>query len=406
MNRIGPFSRQAVLFTLLTGHAVAERDPAAPSLSGRWDAVVVANDVEVPFPFEIEVSEGSVRGSFFNGERRTTSTAGRFDGTALTLAFDQYATKLVVTLKDGELSGEYQRAKGSYPFRATRAAATPAASTDAPSIDGVWVVTARSTKGETAWRFLARQKGAQVNATILRVDGDTGTLSGSYQAGRFVLSHFSGARPQLLEVTPRPDGTLSLKQNGKTELFAARENTTQAAAIGGPADPEQHTTLRNADEPFRFAFPDLHGRIVTNTDARFEGKVVLVNISGSWCPNCHDEAPFLAALDRKYRARGLEVVTLSFEEADQLKNPVRLRAFLATYGIGYTVLLAGEPGQLAERVPQAANLDAFPTTFILGRDGRVRRVHAGFPGSGSGAFQAETEEKLTALVEALLAEDF
>ena len=54
--------------------------------------------------------------------------------------------------------------------------------------------------------------------------------------------------------------------------------------------------MKDPAEPFRFSFPDMQGQIVSNTDARFRGKVVLVNISGSWCPNCHDEAPFLSAL--------------------------------------------------------------------------------------------------------------
>ena len=73
-----------------------------------------------------------------------------------------------------------------------------------------------------------QQTGAQVSATILRVDGDTGTLSGGYRDGRFVLSHFSGARPLLLEVTPLADGTLTLRQNAKTELVAVRAETARA----------------------------------------------------------------------------------------------------------------------------------------------------------------------------------
>ena len=75
-------------------------------------------------------------------------------------------------------------------------------------------------------------------------------------------------------------------------------------------------------------------------------------------------------------------MTLSFEEADQLANPTRLRAFIKQYGLGYTVLLAGVPDDVEAKVPQAVNLNAFPTTFLLGRDGRVRAVHAGFPESG------------------------
>ena len=162
--------------------------------------------------------------------------------------------------------------------------------------------------------------------------------------------------------------------------------------------------MKDAAEPLRFSFPDLTGQIVTNADARFRGKVLLVNISGSWCPNCHDEAPFLASLYRTYQPKGFEIVTLSFEEGDQLTNPTRLRAFIAQYGIGYTVLVAGEPAQLAEKVPQAVNLNAFPTSFLVGRDGRVRGVHAGFPSPGSGDFYTKAERDVTSEVERLLAE--
>ncbi len=276
------------------------------------------------------------------------------------------------------------------------------AAANVPSIDGTWIVRARSTKGESAWRFLARQTGASVEATILRVDGDTGTLSGTYRDGRFVLSHFSGARPLLLEVTPK--AALALRQNGQIELEAARAEAPAAAAIGTPTDPALHTRMKDPAERFRFAFPDLQGRLVSDTDAAFRDKVLLVNISGSWCPNCHDEAPFLAALYDKYRGQGLEIVTLSFEEADQLANPTRLRAFIATDGLDYTVLLPGEPDELAAKVPQAQNLNAFPTTLLVGRDGRVRGAHAGFPSPGSGEYYTKAEREITAQVEQLLAE--
>jgi hypothetical protein len=68
------------------------------------------------------------------------------------------------------------------------------------------------------------------------------------------------------------------------------------------------------------------------------------------------------------------------------------------------VLLAGETEQMNEKVPQGVNLNAFPTTFILGRDGRVRGVHAGFPSPGSGEFYRKAEREMTAEVERLLAE--
>ena len=162
------------------------------------------------------------------------------------------------------------------------------------------------------------------------------------------------------------------------------------------------TAVKNPAEPFRFRFQDLDGRWVSLEDERFRGKAVIATIMGSWCPNCHDEAPLLVELYAKYRSRGLEIVNLSFEEGEEAANPNQLRAFRKRYGITYPVLVAGEPSQLAERLPQAVNLNTFPASFILGRDGRVRSVHAGFAGPAMGELHQELRRELTATIEGLL----
>ena len=107
----------------------------------------------------------------------------------------------------GSTDGTDGRGAGtsSTPARGGRGAAS---ADDAPNIDGLWEIPTKSSKGESAWRFIVQQKGAEVSAAILRVDGDTGALTGTWRDGKFVLSHFSGARPNLLEVTPAADGTL------------------------------------------------------------------------------------------------------------------------------------------------------------------------------------------------------
>jgi thiol-disulfide isomerase/thioredoxin len=139
-----------------------------------------------------------------------------------------------------------------------------------------------------------------------------------------------------------------------------------------PADFATHTGVKNPDEPFAFSFPDLNGNIVSNTDVKFRDKVVIVNITGSWCANCHDEAPYLAELYRKYKALGLEIVALDFEDTEELKDPARLPAFIRNYKIAYTYLRAGETSELNAKVPQAVNLNSWPTTFFLGREGPSR----------------------------------
>jgi thiol-disulfide isomerase/thioredoxin len=374
-------------------------------LTGRWAGIVEANKTEVPFEFEIVEESDAIRASFFDGDLRVTSTGGQRNGDEVRLAFAQYGADLVGTVRNGQLEGVYNRGmRAPYPIRATRMSAGTATSPVAgvPNIAGEWTIPHDSAKGEKAWRLLVRQNSADVSAAILRVDGDTGTLTGRYRDGQFLLSHFSGARPLRLEVTPARDGTLTLLMNKQTELTAHRVEGELSKALPAPTDPAAHTRIKDPEARFAFQFPDLTGRQVSQDD--FRGKVLVVNITGSWCPNCHDEAPFLVELDRTYRDRGLAVVALAFEEEDQLAAPVRLRAFMRNFGITYPVLLAGLPEQLADKVPQAENLNAFPTTLFVARDGRIRSIHAGFASPASGAFFAKGKDEIVAVVERLVAE--
>lgn len=392
---------------MLAAAGASAQDQTA--LDGRWDATVNVNRLDIPFQLEITGTGATLKASFFNGgDRRIPSTSAKSDGASATFNFDQLGTKLVVAHKDGKLTGEYQRGgtRAPYPFNASRSPVVTPVVTGAPPIGGTWIVPARGNKGETAWKFIVTQTGAEITAAILRIDGDTGALTGTWHDGKYVLSHFDGGRPLLLEVTPVDGTKLKLRQNNSTEFEAVRDGAPEAKAIGVPDDPAHHTTVRDPNEVFAFNFPDLNGRMVSNDDPRFKGKVLLVNIGGSWCPNCHDEAPFIAALYKKYQSAGLEVIGLSFESAEDVQQHdfSRLRAYITEYDIKYTVLVPGAQEQLNEKIPQGVNLNSFPTTFFVGRDGRVRGTHAGFPSPGSGEYYTEAEREVTKLVEQLLAE--
>jgi thiol-disulfide isomerase/thioredoxin len=390
-----------VVWAFAASALTAARLPVA----GLWQGTVTVSGQDVPFRIEFAAKGDSVQGWFFNGDERVTSTSGRFTGEGLVLEFAHYGTKLEATWQGGRLEGSYGRAgRAPYPFRAERWLKTSAQVKAVPQIAGEWEIAVQTPKGEAAWRLLVSQTGPDLAATILRVDGDTGRLTGGYRDGRFVLSHFSGARAALLTLTPQPDGALKVELSGRGTFTALRPETARAKGLAGPTDPAAHTSLKNPTEPLRFRFRNLAGEEVSESDPRFLGKVLVVNITGSWCPNCHDEAPFLVELAQRYQSQGLEVIAISFEEAEQLQDPVRLRAFVQKYGIGYTVLLGGEPTDLPARLPQAVNLNSWPTTFFVGRDGRVRNIHAGFPGKASGALHEEAKRHFIANIESLLAE--
>jgi thiol-disulfide isomerase/thioredoxin len=294
----------------------------------------------------------------------------------------------------------------------------PAAIADdnTPALAGSWemrrnaeeVSAPRDTR---TWHVFLRQSGAEVSGTILRVDGDVGTLVGHWQNGKLVLSHFAGERPNLFEATLAADGTLAVTLNGTAHYRVVRSGEARAKGIPEPPDPSRYTNVKEPTAPFHFAFPDLTGKVVSDGDARLKGKVIVLAIGGSWCPNCHDEAPFLSELYKDFHGRGLEIVGLMFEnDPDPKVHGPRVQSFIKRYAIQYPMLIAGttQPTPtsktIAEALPQLVNFGAYPTTIVLGRDGLVRNVHAGFPSAATGAEHVRHKQEVRELLERLLTE--
>lgn len=375
----------------------------AQSIANRWDATVVVKDQPIPFRLDVTQTKAGPRAVLWDGDRVVnTSARGTISGGVLHFDFPAYAGKLDARIENGVLRGTYN----NLPIEARPHKAVAAAK--APNIAGEWRIPVNSPKGEKAWRLIVQQRNGEAYATILRIDGDTGTLNGPFRNGKFSLSRFAGERPGLLELTPQGDGSLALAfydNNGRNDYRAYRATQAAKAGVAAPSDPVRFTTVKDKNEKLRFSGVDLNGKRIDQNDPRFKGKVVLVNLTGSWCPNCHDEAPFLAALDAKYRARGLQIVGLDFEQPEQLNSGLpRLKAFIARYRLKYTYLVAGEPKEVKEKLPQAVNLNAWPTSFFLGRDGKVRSVHVGFPSRGSAQFDQKARADIQHEIETLLAE--
>ena len=121
-------------------------------------------------------------------------------------------------------------------------------------------------------------------------------MTGSWKGGKFVASHFDGSRPSLIEITPLQDGTLAVKLRAEPRnemLPAYRPEVARAKGLPEPANYLTHTTVRNPNEVFTYSFRNVDGKIESNEDTKFKGKVVLAIVTGTWCPNCHDEAKYL-----------------------------------------------------------------------------------------------------------------
>jgi thiol-disulfide isomerase/thioredoxin len=429
-----------VVAVILSGGGAALADTGSP-IDGRWDASLTTKDgTVIPFRLDLSGSDSALKGTLYDGfHPYDGTTSATFKDGALVLNIEHYLTSINAQLKDGQLVGNVtSQGRGQFQqfgFQAVHHVATTASAGGdaAPNVAGSWVVPlpAPSAKGEKAFRFIVEQHGNEIAASILRVDGDTGSYTGEFQDGKWVLSHFDGSRPGVITVIPNADGTLEIDQranrpptaqpvsnsssaysadenspNGRNaaKLVGYRPDVAQAKRLPQPENYETHTTARDAHEKFTFSFPDDGGKLVTDEDPRFKGKVVLAIVTGTWCPNCHDEAQYLVQLDKKYREKGLAIVALDFEEPDQQGNLEREHAFVKQYGVKYTYLIAGAPEEMWEKVPQLVNLNTWPATVFIGRDGTIRGVHSGFASPASGEFNDQLKKEFTSKIEALLAE--
>jgi thiol-disulfide isomerase/thioredoxin len=385
----------------------------AKPLDGTWRAVLASPGGELPFGLRFAGGGAEV----INGPERVKVSGVSVDGKRVTIRFDWYDSAIRATLSDdgNSMTGAWTRTVPSrtarMPFRATRGVAprfapAPQASSSLASVAGIWKATFTDADGTSPARgeFHQDRGSTRVTGTFLTPTGDYRYLEGSFENGLLRLSTFDGAHAFLFQARAASDGTLA-GDFWQRDAYHATWTASRDAAATLP-DGWSDVNSADAQRRFRFAFPDLDGKLVSSHDPRFRGKVVLVNIFGSWCPNCNDEAPLLAAWDRKYRAKGLEVVGLAYEfTGDAARDREMVRRFAKRYGIKYTLLLAGvsDKKKASATLPSISGVLAYPTSIFIGRDGRVRKIYSGFAGPGTGAhfdhLRREFEREIAAALE-------
>ncbi|MBT8085003.1 MAG: TlpA family protein disulfide reductase, partial [Woeseia sp.] len=249
------------------------------------------------------------------------------------------------------------------------------------------------------------QRGSRLFGTFLNPNGDYRYLAGHVRGKKFTLSTFDGAHAFLFT------GEISGNTITNADFWSGTSWHQTWSAVRNPdatlPNAYQRTFLKPGYTRFDFEFPDLNGKPVSISDERFKGKVLIVTLAGTWCPNCHDEARFMAPLYKTYRQQGLEVVALMYEHFEDPKLAgERVKAFREKFGIEYETLLAGISAktEAAETLPSLNAVLAFPTTIFIDRSGRVRKIHTGFNGPGTGEHYKKLTDEMTTLIKELLAE--
>ncbi len=392
---------------------------APPDLTGTWRAVLASPGGELPFRLEIERDGESYRAAAVNGEERAPFSHVAVDGRQVELGFSWYDAEIRAELSaDGAvMRGRWRKTAAggkdsALDFSATRGMAVrflpPPATASAPfdDVSDAWSVEFTDEDGTEPARGEFVQTGTHVEGTFLTPTGDYRYLEGSYANGRLRLSTFDGAHAFLFTASARPDGSLH-GDFWSRDTYHATWRAVRAGSGDALPDAWSQVELTTTDQTISFAFEDLDGEVVTLADERFAGKPVIVNLFGSWCPNCNDEAPLLARWYREHRERGLEMVGLAFEyTGDAGRDREMVRRFRDRHGIDYPLLIAGTSDK-ADAAAAIGFLDrvlAYPTTIFLDRDHQVVKIHSGFAGPGTVEHYTKLVAEFEAEIERLLAE--
>jgi thiol-disulfide isomerase/thioredoxin len=276
-------------------------------------------------------------------------------------------------------------------------------------ITGKWDVTITRANG-TPRKALAEfeQDGDVLTGSFLTPSGDYRFLEGIVTGDSLKLSTFDGAHAYTfyakIASAERISGGVYLSGfNGKETWSAIKDRNAKEPVQ------EQPTKLRPGQSKLNFTFKDLDGKPVSINDERFKNKVVVVQLMGSWCPNCLDETKFLSEFYDKNRSKGVEIVSLAYEYSTDWDRSVKsLRKFQKLFNVQYPMLITGvtssDDQKTEKTLPELTPIRSFPTSIFLDRKGKVREIHSVFYGPGTKKYFEEYTKIFAAIVEGLLKE--
>lgn len=408
------FLVSALLF-LLFGCAPQGADNGQVLRAGHWymsmDLSADDDTVALPFLFDLlNDSSGSWTMHIRNGEERIAVHEIEVRNDSIRIRLPLYDSEFIGRIRsDSSFDGSwYNYLRGddyTLPFRAS-AGDRPRFTPGSPpkiAMEGEWKTSfVKGCCDSSAALGIFEQRDGLVTGTFATETGDHRFLEGVVRGDSLVLSVFNGYQANLFTAVLRNDSLIGHAywgKHGRNTWYATRDPGFRLR------NADSLTFLKEGHDMVEITLPDLDGRSVSPKDAAHRGKVTIVQILGSWCPNCVDEARLFRELYDKYHDSGLEIIGIAFERhPTEERSIAALDRFRKHLGINYPICYAGSSTAevIAERLPFLNHVMSFPTSITIGRDGKVRRIYTGFYGPGTGdrydAFRRDMDRMLAALL--------
>lgn len=392
--------------------------PLAPAelATGTWRAWLHSPGGELPFGLELHSTGDGYAAFLENGEERIPVPEAAFRGGELELRFPHYDSVITarVSPKGDALEGVWTKRRGPDDWTRMRFSAEAGAGRFSPRVneggsadraarelmDGRFRVLFESSDDPAVLVLEGGTRG-----TFLTTTGDYRFLAGDSDAQGLRLSCFDGAHAFLFHARATDgdhlEGDFWSRDTWHETWTAARDPEASLP------DPFAETAWETGANLAELVFPDLAGEPRSLADPAFAGKARIVQVFGSWCPNCHDEAPYLAELHERYADRGLSITALAFElTGDFERDAKQVAIYKEKYGIEFPILIGGlaDKSLATAAFPALDRVRSYPTTIFLGADGSVHSIHTGFSGPATGDAHRELRAEFESTIEALLSE--
>lgn len=380
-------------------------------IKGQWLFELNLGSETLPFNAEVSEVDGKLQFYAINGDERIRADQFELKADSFFVRLPVFNTALIGKLSANGLQGQYwdYSRKGDYqiPFTAKLGASSrfPAAVKPTVEVTGKWeVVFSPSSDNEYLAIGKFEQNGDKAFGTFLTTTGDYRYLEGNVSGDSLFLSCFDGSHAYLFKAQIVGDAIEGDFWSGThwQENWSGKRNEQFELP-----DANSLTFLKLGYDRVDFSFRNLQGESVSLSDDNYKDKVVIVQLMGSWCPNCKDETAYLVSLHNKFHQQGLEVISLAFEKSDNEETNLRaVQRLKDHFEVPYEILLAGKASkkEAAAKLPMLNHVLSFPTTIFIDREGKVRRIHTGFSGPGTGEYYQEFVEETDQFVTQLLIE--
>ncbi|HAC23770.1 MAG TPA: hypothetical protein DCE81_02520 [Cytophagales bacterium] len=399
---------RVLLFFLFIPMIISCSQPADLK-TGTWRGVIRMQEQDLPFTFDVEKTNEDYRLYMKNASERLLLDEVSVAGDSVKIVLHVFDAELRARIKGNVLDGTFVKnyaPSGNLPFRATFGddyRFIPKSPDAAVNFAGKYQLTFQTSKDSYPSVGIFEQQGNTVTGTFLTPTGDYRYLEGNVVNDELRLSAYDGNHAFLFTATLAGDSIRGHFYSGHAshETFSGIRNADAVMP-----DAESLTYLKEGFDKIDFTFPDLEGKPVTPGDARFQDKVLILQIFGTWCPNCMDETKFLSQWYASNSSRGVEILGLAYERKDDFAYASdRVKKMKAKWNVPYHFVIAGvnDKEKAAATLPMLNNVLAFPTTIFIGRDGKVKHIHTGFSGPGTGLYYEQFVQRFNEIVNELLA---